>query len=198
MTTKYSQTMQGYACTGGHIPSQNELRIAQRELKTRTHTADTRHGSRENFHRLFRVWLHTAGDELKVILAFKGLPDTRVEPTPVPSGGEATRQPFLHPFLPACLHYLEVLARGEYPPYEASGLAASTLFERGTADAFRSLGFDIKQLGQGTGRNADCLACAPKEHVALIIDSKVRTNGYALGPRAENSWITLSAMVPNS
>ncbi len=55
------------------------------------------------------------------------------------------------------------------------------LFERRTADAFRCLGFEIRQLGQGTGRNADCLACASREHVALMIDAKVRANGYILG-----------------
>ena len=89
--------------------------------------------------------------------------------------------PQLHPFLPACVQYLDVLARGDMPPFESSNLAASTLFERRTADAFRCLGFETKQFGQGTGRNADALACAPRERIALIVDAKVRTNGYALG-----------------
>src|SRR5207302_6127493 len=80
-----------------------------------------------------------------------------------------------------CLQYLEALARGELPPFEQPNVAVTTLFERRTADAFRCLGFEMQQLGQGTGRNADCLAFAPREHVALIIDAKVRTNGYALG-----------------
>lgn len=55
------------------------------------------------------------------------------------------------------------------------------LFERRTADAFRCLGFDVKQLGQGTGRKADSLAIAPRERFALIIDAKVRSSGYTLG-----------------
>ena len=42
-------------------------------------------------------------------------------------------------------------------------------------------GFEMKQLGQGTGRNADCIATAVRERVALIIDAKVRANGYTLG-----------------
>ena len=57
----------------------------------------------------------------------------------------------------------------------------STIFEKRTADAFRSLGFEIEALGQGTGRNADALALARRERFALIIDAKVRIKGYELG-----------------
>jgi len=39
----------------------------------------------------------------------------------------------------------------------------------------------VSQLGQGTGRNTDLIASAPKERFALIIDAKVRSNGYLLG-----------------
>jgi hypothetical protein len=39
----------------------------------------------------------------------------------------------------------------------------------------------VNQFGQGTGRKADSIATAPKERFALIIDAKVRVNGYALG-----------------
>ncbi len=74
-----------------------------------------------------------------------------------------------------------MLARGEQPPFEASDLSVSTQFERRTADAFRCLGLEIRQLGQGTGRNADVIAIAPRERFAVIIDAKVRANGYALG-----------------
>jgi len=70
--------------------------------------------------------------------------------------------PSIHPFLPACLQYLDVLARGDRPPYDAGDQPISTVFERRTADAFRCLGFDISQLGQGTGRNADALALTPR------------------------------------
>jgi len=164
----------------GKVPSPNQLRIAQRELKTRTHSVFNRDGSIQNFQKNFRIWLATSTDDLKAILEFAGwasdkniisAADTDA-PKPVPQ---------LHPFLPACIQYLDVLARGEMPPFESSNLAVSTLFERRTTDAFRCLGFEMKQFGQGTGRNADALACAPRERMALIIDAKVRTNGYALG-----------------
>lgn len=39
----------------------------------------------------------------------------------------------------------------------------------------------MRELGQGTGRKTDSIAVAPKERFALIIDAKVRTNGYKLG-----------------
>lgn len=83
--------------------------------------------------------------------------------------------------MPASLQYLDVLARGDRPPFDLSEQPVSTIFERRTADAFRSLGFEISQLGQGTGRNADALALAPRERFAVIIDAKVRSAGYILG-----------------
>jgi hypothetical protein len=39
----------------------------------------------------------------------------------------------------------------------------------------------MRPLGQGTGRNPDAIALATKERFAIIIDAKVRVNGYALG-----------------
>ncbi|HLZ51743.1 MAG TPA: hypothetical protein VKP61_13410 [Candidatus Acidoferrum sp.] len=89
--------------------------------------------------------------------------------------------PAFHPFLPALLQYFDTLARGEPPPFESNEPNVSTLFEKRTADAFRCLGFEVSSLGQGTGRNADALALARHERFAVIIDAKVRTNGYVLG-----------------
>ncbi len=163
------------------IPTQGELRIAQRELKTRTHTVNTRDGTIWAFRRKFRSWLSSADDEFKAILDFNGWGDgpcgATIETKPI----RADLQPQLHPFLPGCLQYLEVLARGEMPPFESSDLSTSTLFERRVSDAFRCLGFEMSQLGQGTGRNADSIAAAPKERFALIIDAKLRASGYTLG-----------------
>ncbi|MGH7193594.1 MAG: hypothetical protein ACREJM_08695, partial [Candidatus Saccharimonadales bacterium] len=57
----------------------------------------------------------------------------------------------------------------------------SVVFEQRCAEAFRCLGFDVRQLGQGCGRVADCLAVATSERFAVIIDAKVRRKGYTLG-----------------
>jgi hypothetical protein len=163
------------------IPTRGDLRIAQRELKTKTSTVYERHGSLELFLDRFRKWLETSRDELKVILQFNGWGSQNIERRTNKSGSSSSALPQLHPFLPGSLQYLDVLARGEMPPYESSDLNVSTLFERRTADAFRSLGFEMRPLGQGTGRNPDAIALATKERFAILIDAKVRANGYALG-----------------
>jgi len=165
----------------GKIPTEKELRITQRELKTRTHSVRTRDGSIWAFREKFHSWLSSADDEFKAILNFDGWGDRLQSATIETRTAKDAPQPQLHPFLPGCLQYLEVLARGEMPPFESSDLSTSTLFERRVSDAFRCLGFEVSQLGQGTGRNTDSIASAPKERFALIIDAKVRANGYTLG-----------------
>jgi hypothetical protein len=165
----------------GKIPTQRELKIAQRELGTKTSTVAARFGTVAIFRNRFRDWLASSRPEFIGILDFDGWnsPAEKHSRESPPQRVAAIAQ--LHPFLPACLQYLDVLARGEQAPFETSNLSASTLFERRTADAFRCLGLEIRPLGQGTGRNADVLAVAPRERFAVIIDAKVRTNGYMLG-----------------
>jgi hypothetical protein len=106
---------------------------------------------------------------------------------PVPHrahGTECVTYRAVHPaaerfaWLPAGLCDLEYLACGLSP----GGLTpVSTLFEERCADAFRAMGFDVRELGQGCGRVADCLAVAPAERFAVVIDAKVRRRGYTLG-----------------
>lgn len=162
------------------IPTNAELRIEQRKLGTKTHTAYKRFGNIGEFHTRFYGWLQNAPAELKVILEFTGwsLPtEGKKGDTSAPS----RPYPGLRAFLPATLQYLDVLARGERPPFESSELVVSTAFERRTADAFRCLGFEICSLGQGTGRQPDVLALARRERFAVVIDAKVRSGGYVLG-----------------
>jgi hypothetical protein len=162
----------------GKIPTSNELRIAQRELGTKTYTAYKRFGNNSEFHARFSQWLQTSSPELKPILQFAGW---NIPASPGATPTATAIFPGLRPFLPASLQYLETLARGERPPFESSDLAAATLFERRSADAFRCLGLEIATLGQGTGRKPDALALASRERFAIIIDAKVRSNGYVLG-----------------
>jgi len=167
------------------IPSAAELRLVQREHQTKTHTVYTRFsGGIEEFHARFRSWLEASpADDLQSILRFDGwriLPMTG-NGGDTPSGTSIQPHPGLRPFLPASLQYFHLLAQGERPPYDVIDMSFDMLFERRTADAFRCLGFEMRQLGQGTGRKADSLAVAPREHFALIIDAKVRSAGYVLG-----------------
>jgi hypothetical protein len=81
-------------------------------------------------------------------------------------------------FLPAALADLAQLACGLAGE---GSTPISTLFEQRCADAFRCLGFEVCRLGQGCGRVADCLAIAPADRFAVVIDAKVRRRGYTLG-----------------
>ena len=106
---------------------------------------------------------------------------------PIPYGGEANpaqggacRPPAAtrFPHLPAGLCDLEHLACGLST---GDSTPVSKLFEERCAEAFRCLGFDVRELGQGCGRAADCLAVATAERFAVVIDAKVRRRGYTLG-----------------
>lgn len=164
------------------IPSLAELNIVQRELGAKTHTVDTRfRGGLGEFRRRFREWLEGAPVEFKPILEFEGWNTARGGARRLDGIIAPRAQPAFHPFLPASLQYLEALARGERPPFEASDAAPSILFERRVADAFRCLGFEVTDLGQGAGRKPDALAVAGREHFAVIIDAKSRVGGYVLG-----------------
>jgi hypothetical protein len=67
------------------------------------------------------------------------------------------------------------------PAGTESDLPAGLLFEQKCAEAFRALGFAVRQLGQGKGRSADCIALARGERYAVIIDAKVRAEGFVVG-----------------
>lgn len=166
----------------GKIPNEMQLRGATRELGTKTWSVKSRFpGGVAEFQERFRNWLVSRSPERRKIVDFEGWYTPR---TLSGTGGNLPNrqaEPSFHPFLPASLQYLDVLARGDRPPFESSDQSIFTLFERRTADAFRCLGFEISQFGQGTGRNADTLALAPRERFAVIIDAKVRSSGYVLG-----------------
>ena len=164
------------------IPTEHELRIATRELKTKTHMASRRFGSFPEFRKQFHNWLQSEPIEFKKILDFKGWePKAQRESSGSSFSASVDEPVFLHPFLPACLQHLETLARGERPPYGDNDLGVDRLFELRIADAFRCLGFEVQSLGQGTGRKPDALAIARQERFAVIIDAKVRQDGYRLG-----------------
>lgn len=168
----------------GKIPTSDELRIAARDLKTPMATVyGKRFGSIGEFDRRFKSWIEAQqNEEIRQILVFPGwgrqtAPRRRAQLSREPS---AARYSF-YPYLPACLQDLDVLAMGDVPSNENPGESAPLLFERRCADAFRCLGLEVTNLGQGKGRAADCLAIAQRERFALIIDAKVRRDGYVLG-----------------
>lgn len=165
----------------GKIPTETELRIATRELRAPTHNVYKRFGGIGALHGRFREWLQTASDEFRPVLTFPGWerPGSFRR-----SAAKRQNVPLidlaLHPFLPTCLQNLDVLARGVNP---SPGLITNVSheFEKRCADAFRCLGFEVEEFGQGRGRAADCVALARREGFAIIVDAKVRQDGYVLG-----------------
>jgi hypothetical protein len=167
----------------GSIPTGAELRIATRALQTRTHTVAKRFGTLQAFVLQFREWVESQTDpQLRMLLKLPGWdrPSSKLISTRR-QVAKAGLPPPIRPFLPAGLQWLETLAQGDRPEFEDPTAPISLLFERRVGDAFRCLGFDVRQLGQGRGRKADCLAIARQPGFATIIDAKVRSGGYVLG-----------------
>ena len=54
-------------------------------------------------------------------------------------------------------------------------------FEKKVSLAFQTLGFKVRFLGQGSGRNPDGIACDAQNHYAIIYDAKARKDGYNFG-----------------
>jgi hypothetical protein len=161
------------------VPSSNELRIAIRELGSFSHSAYTRpYGSLSALQKRFKEWIENERPEFSEILKYSGWSQTRRESTADSASIEP--QTKSRPFLPTALQGLDRLSRGEKSSLH-SDENVNTAFERRCADAFRCLGFEVESLGQGRGRKADCLALARQESFGVIVDAKVRQNGYSLG-----------------
>jgi FokI, cleavage domain len=188
------------------IPTLFQLRIATRELKTHTHKVQA-HGGLGAFNERFRQWLTTpAGKEFAEILEYPGWgrrpfgANRRVTKEARPVAKEVRRVPegassvtkevtpdtaSRYPNLPAGLLQLSTLAWNLPPPGLDTDTSASFLFEQKCAEAFRALGFHVRPLGQGKGRQADFLALAREEHFGVIIDAKARAKGFVLDSAEE-------------
>jgi len=78
----------------------------------------------------------------------------------------------IYQFLPPVLNNLCELGISEGKNIE---------FEKKVNLAFQILGFKVKFLGQGSGRNPDGIACDAQNHYAIIYDAKARKDGYSFG-----------------
>jgi hypothetical protein len=81
----------------------------------------------------------------------------------------------------ACLS--EIVTRSIASAGQGSGRDTSDEleFERRTGLAFRLMGLETRQLGQGTGRQADGVASCPEHGWAIIYDAKLRQGAYRIG-----------------
>lgn len=71
---------------------------------------------------------------------------------------------------------------------EDTGNSVETLFENRLARAFRMLGFDVEEMGQGSGRNPDGIAKTHMHNYAIIYDAKSRQDGYSIGVSDERQF----------
>lgn len=166
----------------GHIPSLAELRIATRELGTRTDGVQRRFKTLAAFNDHFKQWLSAAaGREFADILTFPGWGRVPFDGGPRVVAPVSPIASARRPFLPVGLLSFLELASNHMPPDVDVDVPASLHFERKCADAFQALGFQIRPLGQGKGRMADCLALARAERYAVVIDAKARADGFVLG-----------------
>jgi len=78
---------------------------------------------------------------------------------------------------------------------DKSGSSKGSLFEKKVCEVFKLLDFEVKELGQGTGREPDAIIKFREEHVAFIIDAKAYSAGYTLGTddRAIKEYINFYA-----
>jgi Restriction endonuclease FokI, C terminal len=75
-------------------------------------------------------------------------------------------------YLPIIVSDLENLAEDENQSFD---------FEKKVNIVFQLLGFEIEDMGQGTGRNPDGIAKNRQNHYAIIIDAKSRKEKYSIG-----------------
>jgi hypothetical protein len=75
-------------------------------------------------------------------------------------------------YLPKIVANLESLAQDENLSLE---------FEKKVNLVFQFFGFEMEDLGQGTGRNPDGIARNRQNHYAILIDAKSRRDKYSIG-----------------
>ncbi|WP_418286778.1 restriction endonuclease FokI C-terminal domain-containing protein [Halorubrum sp. DTA46] len=71
---------------------------------------------------------------------------------------------------------------------DGTGHSVETLFENRLARAFQMIGFEVDEMGQGSGRNPDGIAKDHMHNYAIIYDAKSRINGYSMGTSDERQF----------
>lgn len=69
-----------------------------------------------------------------------------------------------------------------------TGQSVETLFENRLVKCLRMIGFEVDELGQGSGRNPDGIVKDRLHNYAIIYDAKVRKEGYSLGTADERKF----------
>jgi len=97
--------------------------------------------------------------------------------------GRSQEEDVLVSFLPPIVSDLSTVAERDSAAeaeYEEQGRNLAAVFETKLHHSFRILGFDVEELGQGSGRQPDGIATAVRNDYAIIYDAKVRGDGYSI------------------
>jgi hypothetical protein len=112
------------------------------------------------------------------------------EPDPV--GGEVTPTGTMpDSYIPPIVSILPDLAEntdGIQDLVEGTGQSVEALFENRLAKAYQMLGFEVDEMGQGSGRNPDGIAKDHRHNYAVIYDAKSRQDGYHIGTSDERQF----------
>lgn len=104
--------------------------------------------------------------------------EEKVDPTGTTHGEDAPAS-----FLPPIVSDLSAVANRNSTAeakYEEKERNLAVVFEEKLHHSFRMLGFDVQELGQGSGRQPDGIATAVRNDYAIIYDAKVRDDGYSI------------------
>jgi hypothetical protein len=97
--------------------------------------------------------------------------------------GTSQEEDVLASFLPPIVSDLSAVAERDSETeakYEEQDRDLAVVFEEKLHHSFRILGFDVEELGQGSGRQPDGIATAVRNDYAIIYDAKVRGDGYSI------------------
>ncbi|RQG98315.1 hypothetical protein [Natrarchaeobius oligotrophus] len=110
---------------------------------------------------------------------------------PEPAGGTTQMTTLPDSYIPPIVSILPDLAENTdeiQSVVDGIGHSVETLFENRLARAFRMVGFEVDEMGQGSGRNPDGIAKDHMHNYAIIYDAKSRRNGYSMGTGDERQF----------
>src|SRR5574344_24200 len=110
--------------------------------------------------------------EWEDIIKYVNVVEPMEEETFISSNNEVNDNGDYRIYLPPVISLLETLSKNENKSLD---------FEKKVNLAFQLIGFQVDDLGQGTGRNPDGIAKCRQYHYAIIIDAKSRKEKYTIG-----------------
>ena len=108
-----------------------------------------------------------------------------------PSGKAVQKTTIPDSYIPPIISILPDLAENTdeiQNVVDGTGHSVETMFENRLARAFRMIGFEVDEMGQGSGRNPDGIAKDHMHNYAIIYDAKSRQNGYSIGTSDERQF----------